>query len=466
MARIGAFIAGVERTLLRRLAAANAQADLASLRLAAGKRILAPRDEPSTFVALAGLQYQLNLVSATMANATAANALISQAQAAADEVATQLQSIRTELLKDENGNLTPEDRAAAQAVIDSAIDQINSISGSLISGRRLLDGSADYRAVGRNPNQVFDLRVYHKTPGSNPTIAGEVLQAATQGQLVYTGTAGRPAADAVITLTGKRGSATIAVDDAQTLEELAAAINRRSHNTGITASVTGDELTLTSVDYGSGASIGVEVVSGQFEVSGTGQGTDAQAVINGQALTGDGNRFDILQSDLHAQIEFQPGWTGTFDTLSIQGEGLSFSLSTAPARQVAVAIGGLQAIRLGGITGRLDQIASGGAYAGLGNNTSRALRIVDEAIGQIDQLRGALHGFAAAAVNASSSLLTQWDTNLANAVDATDGYDEDTESALLARYEDLAANARAGLAIVAQQRAGIVTLIQKLAGLL
>ncbi len=466
MARIGGFIAGVERTLLRRLAEANAQADLATLRLAAGKRILAPRDEPSTYVALAGLQQQLNLVTATLANTTAASALISQAQAAADQVATQLESIRTELLKDEDGTLTPDQRAASQAAIDAAIEQINTISGSLISGRRLLDGSADYRAAGRNPAQVFDIRVYRKAPGSSPTISGEVLQAATQGQLVYTGIAGRPASDAVIALTGKRGSATITVDDALTLDELATAINRQSHKTGITAAVAGDELTLTSVDYGSAASIAVEVISGEFEVTGTGQGSDAQAVINGQTRTGDGNRFAILQSDLNAQIEFQTGWTGTFDTLSIEGEALTFSLSTAPGRQTAVGIAGLQAMRLGGISGRLDQIASGGAYAGLGDNTSRALRIVDEAIGQLDQWRGALDGFAAAAVHASSTLLAQWQTDLDTAAQKTDGYDEDTESALLAHYEDLAANARAGLAIVAQQRDGIVALIQKLAGLL
>lgn len=465
MARIGAFIAGVERTLLRRLAEANAQADLASLRLAAGQRILAPRDEPSTYVALAGLEHQLKLVTATMANATAASALVSQAQAAVDQVSTHLETIRTELLKDENGSLTPEERVASQAAIDAAIDEINSISGSLISGRRLLDGSADYRTSGRNPTQVFDLRVYRKTSGSDPTIAGEVLQTATQGQLVYTGSAGRPAADAVIILTGKRGSAAITVDDAQTLDELASAINRQSHTTGITAGVAGNQLTLTSVDYGSAASISVEVVSGSFAVSGTGAGTDARAVINGQTLTGNGNRFEIAQNDLHAEIEFQPGFTGSFDTMTVQGDGLTFSLSTAVARQVAVALPGLQAARLGGISGRLDQIASGGAYSGLGDNTSRALRIVDEALGQLDRVQGALDGFGTAAVDASSTLLAQWQTQLDTAAQQTDGYDQDTQSALLAQYEDLASNARAGLAIVAQQRAGIVALIQKLAGL-
>jgi len=466
MARIGAFIAGVERTLLRRLAEANAQVDLANLRLAAGRRVLAPRDEPSTFVALVGLENQLNVVSATLANTTAASALITQAQAAAEQVATQLQTIRSELLKDEDGTLTPEERAASQAVIDAAIEEINTISTSRISGRRLLDGSADYRIVGRNPAQVFDLHVYRKSPGSGPAIAGEILQSATQGELVYTGSVGKPTGDAVITLTGKRGSATITVDSTQTLDVLAATINRESHNTGITAAVAGDQLTLSGVDYGSDASIAVTVVSGQFEVTGTGQGTDAQAVINGQTLRGNGNRFEILQSDLHAEIEFQPGVMGAFDTLTIEGEALRFSLSTATSRQVAVPIAGLQAIRLGGISGRLDQIGSGGSYAGLGDNTSRALRIVDEAIGQVQRIQGAIDGFAGAAVDASSSVLTQWQNTLSTAVEETDGYDEDSQSALLAKYEDLAANARAGLAIVAQQRAGIVALIQKLAGLL
>lgn len=468
MARIGAFISGTERILLNRLAEANAQADLAALRMATQKRINAPSDDPSTFVALARLQSRLNLVTATMANATAASSMVSQAQSAIGQVRARLTAIRTELLKDESGGLTPEERAVSQAVVDAAIEEIGSLAGTLIDGRRILDGSADYRAAGRNPSQIFDVRVYAKADGSNPTISGEVLQAATQAELVYTGTAGPTsyvAYDAEITLTGKRGSAAITVDDSQTLAEAAAEINRNSHKTGVTATAAGDELTLTGVDYGSAAGISVEVESGEFDVSGTGTGVDAQAVINGQSLTGDGNWFEVAEDGLHAAVEFQPGFTGVFDTMTVSGDALVFSLSTELSRRAAVAIPGLQAARLGGISGTLDEIASGGPYAGLGDNASRAIRIVDEAIARLDLIEGAVDGFYDAAVTSSSTLLGEIQTELGDAIAQTDGYNEDEETLLLAKYEDLASNARAGLAVLAQQRSGIVALIQKLAGL-
>jgi flagellin-like hook-associated protein FlgL len=469
VARIGAFISGTELVLLNRLAKANAQADLATLRLATQRRINAPSDDPSTFVALAGLQNRLNVVTATMANATAASSMVSQAQSAIGQVRTQLDAIRTELLKDEDGTLTPEARAASQAVIDTAIRQIGELAGTMVDGRRLLDGSVDYHLDGRNPAQIFEVRVDSKADGSSPAISGEVLQAATQAEFEYTGTAGPTSYvvyDAVFTLTGKRGSATITVDDSQTLAEAAATINRHSHQTGVTATVEGSTLTLTSVDYGSTAVISIEVVSGQFDVAGTGTALDAEAVINGRTLTGDGNRFEIADDGLHATVEFQPGFTGHFDTMTVWGDALTFSLSTSLSRRATLAIRGLQAARLGGISGSLDEIASGGAYAGLGDNTSRALRIVDEAIGQLDLIDGAVDGFYDAAIASTSTLLGELQSDLNDAITQTDDYDEDEQMLLLAKYEDMASNARAGLAILAQQRSGIVTLIQKLAGLI
>ncbi len=469
MARIGAFISGTELVLLNRLAEANAQADLATLRLATQKRINAPSDAPSTFVTLAGLQSRLNVVTATMANVTAASSMVTQARSAIESVRTQLGAIRDELLQDEDGTLTPEERTAAQAAIDAAIAQIGELARTTAGGRRIVDGSADYHLEGRNPAQIFEVRVDSKADGSSPTLWGEVLQTATQAQFEYTGTGGPTsyvAYDAVFTLTGKRGSATITVDDSQTLDEAAATINRSSHKTGITATVDGSTLTLTSVDYGSAAAISIDVVSGQFDVAGTGTAVDAEAVINGQTLTGDGNRFEFTDEGLHATVEFQPGFTGTFDTMTVWGDALPFALSTSPSRRATLAIRGLQPARLGGTSGILEEIASGGAYAGLGDHTSRALRIVDEAIGQVELIDGAVDGFYNAAIASTSTLLAELQTDLNDAITQTDGYNEDEETLRLATYEDMAANARAGLAILAEQRSGIVTLIQKLAGLL
>ena len=174
MGRIGAILSGTEVRLLGRLAEANAAAALNALHLATQKRINSPSDDPSTFLALSGLQSRLDLVRATMSNVTAASSMVTQARSAINEIKTQLGTIRTELLKDETRGLTPSERAESQAVIDDAVAQIDILSDSVIGGRRLLDGSADFDVTGFNSSQLRDLRVYSIPYGSTPTISGSV----------------------------------------------------------------------------------------------------------------------------------------------------------------------------------------------------------------------------------------------------------------------------------------------------
>jgi len=477
MGRIGAHLSGIERTLLNRLAEASAAATISSLRMATGLKINAPSDDPSAFVALSRLQSRLSTVTATMSNVTAASSMISQAQTALDQIRTQLNTIRTELLKDEDHELTTEERAEAQANIDAAIDEINGLAATEIDGRRLLDGSADFVISGRNSSQIADLRVHSIVSGSTPTISGTVTAGATQAELVYTGTGGEITQNATLTLTGPRGSVSMSVTSGEDLEDdVAERINEKSHLTGVTASVDGDDLTFSSVEYGSSAEISVAVTSGTFTVTGgngdgTASGTDASATINGtDAETGiatvDGNRFTISHNGFHVEIEFVAGFTGDFDTVTVSGEALSFALSPSLTHRSTLSIPALGAARLGGQSGTLDRIASGGTVSGLDANTSQAIRIVDEALADLTRVEGSVDGFYNAAVTTSSNLLADLQEDLEDAIAQTDGYDENEETLLLAKNQQLASNALAGLSIVNQQRADIVLLIQQIAGLI
>jgi hypothetical protein len=322
--------------------------------------------------------------------------------------------------------------------------------------------------TGRNASQVSDLKVYAKVPGSTATISGTVTQAATRAQLVYTGdglTPPHPTADATFTLTGKRGSAALTVTTSQTLDQVVTAINGKSHLTGVTASVAGNELTFTSVDYGSSAGISISVTSGTFNTAGTGTAVDAQATLNGRTYTGVGNRFTVSSNGLVYELESAGGFSGAFSTMTVSGDALRYQFSSNLARPSVLAIPALQANRLGGLSGTLDQIATGGAYSGLGNNTSQAIRIVDEALADLDRVEGNVDGFYNAAITSASNYLSELQTNLADAITQTDGYDEAESAVLLARDEQLADNALAGLSILYQQRAGAVLLLQQIAGL-
>jgi len=475
VSRISVSLSGIERSLLNRLSEASAAVTLSSLRLATGSKINSPSDDPSAFLMLSGLQSRLGTVRAAMSNVTAASSMVSQAQSTLDSIRTQLNTIRTELLKDEDRSLTAEQRAEAQANIDAAIAQIGALAATEIDGRRLLDGSADFIVTGRNSDQVADLRVY-STGGSPLTISGSVTQAATQATLVYTGTADDKTNNAAtFTLTGNLGSIEISVTAGQLLSSVATEVNNNSHKTGITASVdTGAHtLTFTSVAYGTDAKVTINVSgssSGPFLVdpgeTTTDAGTDVQATINGLSYTGDGNQLTIGQNQVRYTIEFVGGVTGNFDPITVDGDALTFALSTEVFRRSTLAIPGMQAANLGGLSGSLSELAEGGALSGLDEKTSQAIRVVDEALGKLTRIEGAVDGFYNAAITSASGLLSDVEGELEDAIDDVNLVDDTEEAARLAYYQDLAANSVAGLAILRQQRSGIVNMLQQIAGLL
>lgn len=465
MGRISASLSGFELQLLHRLGEANAAAALSSLRAATGERILRPKDDPSGYIAVAGLQAELARVTTALGNVTSASSVVSRAQLTLDQIRTQLNTIRSSALADQDQTLSASARAANQAVIDAAITEINRLVASDAGGRSLLDGSADYRAEGVNAAQVRDLQVHALGPATSQTIDGTVTAAATQAQLVHSEAGATLAASAVFVLSGNRGSATITVTAGESLDTVATRINLESHLTGVTATVNGNDIELESIDFGSRASVAVSVSSGTFATTGTGLGTNAAATINGRSLTGDGNTLSLSDNGFEASIELAAGFVGALDEITLDGQALTFAVSTDPGRVAQLAIPALHAARLGGLSGTLNQLATGGSLSGLNTNAPQAVRVVDEALAQLTLVEGRVDGFADATIDASSSLLSDLEEELVAAIDQINEVDDDEEELLQARYQALADNARAGLTLLALERSSIVELVRDLAGL-
>jgi flagellin-like hook-associated protein FlgL len=470
MGRIGASLSGFESRLLRSLKGANAAAAINSIRIATGLKINRPSDDPTGFIAVDQLTSRLNNVTATLKNVTAASSIVGQAQSNIDEIGILLDTIRTELLKDEDDSLTPDQKLASQSTIDTAINQINALAASKIDGRRVLDGSANFTVSGINNAQVSDIQASSLGNAAAPTLSGTVTVTATQGTLTLEGKGGSEVKEnATFTLTGDRGAATISVVKDEQLSVAVARINAESHKTGITAAVNGNDIDLTTVDYGITATIAVAVTSGTLDTNGgngdgTAQGIDATATINGQSLTGDGNRFTLNDNGFTVRFDVTAGFSGALDTITVSGDALSFSLFTDVGRTSTLAIGGLQSLRLGGLSGNLGDIFTGGTAAGLGTSTSLAIRIVDEAIGDLDRIEGAVDGFANAAVVSSDVLLTALQSDLQSSIDDYNKADTDVETLLLVKNQALATNAVAALSILNQQRSGVLLLLQQIAG--
>jgi flagellin-like hook-associated protein FlgL len=464
MGRIGASLSGFELKLLNRLQEANAAATLNALRLTTGKRINSPRDNPSTFTAIEQFNTQLSTVKAAMSNVTAASSIVSQAQLNLDNVRTQLNTIRTKLIENEDGSLTADQKLANQAAIDTAIAEINSLASAEAGGKRVLDGSADFIVTGVNNSQISSIRVSSRGPDSAPTIDGSVTGAGTQATHTHTESGGTFSSAVTITLTGERGAASITIGSGDTVTQAVAAINAESHNTGVTAAVNGDDIDFTTVDYGTDAILKVEVVSGSFTTVDT-AGTDATATINGQAYTADGNTFSVNDNGFTFTLEAVGGFTGTLDTVTVSGDALTFALTPDPGNLSTLAIGGVQAARLGGLSGTLDQLVTGGTYAGVDEDVPTAVRIVDEALNDLTRIDGAVDGFADAAIASSASLLAALEADLQDSVDEVNEVDDNAETLLLAKNQQLVNNAIASLSILSQQRSSVVAIIESIAGL-
>ena len=367
--------------------------------------------------------------------------------------------------------------------------ELGSVSIGITTGQTLSEVAAAINAQQDSTGVVarvddVDLVLESRNTGSSAQIGIEVTAgtfetvedytAETAAELTYTGSEGKLVGDVDFDLTGT-GPHSFSFSDGDSLVDIKAAIDLETATTGVEASVDGDKLILRSVATGSSASIAVTNVVGSFDLTGgngdnTADGTNATAASSGADATTphatlSGNQLTVNRNGTHFEIEFAEGFSGEFNTMTIGDGGLSFALSTDLHYRSNLSIPSLQADQLGGISGRLTDILTGGSAAGLGDNTSEALRIVEEALGQLDKAAGTVDGFYNSSIATSNSLLDDLQTDLEDAISATDGYNEDEENVLLAKNQGLASNALAGLAIMTQQRQAIIDLIKQTAGL-
>jgi len=205
----------------------------------------------------------------------------------------------------------------------------------------------------------------------------------------------------------------------------------------------------------------LDTVSGETEAYGT-------DIVAGPV---DGNRFTIGRNGFYYEIEFASGFEGDFNTITVDGGALTFALSEDTGRRSTLAIPSLLAAQLGGVSGKLAQLATGSSLSlatlnAAGKNSSDAIRVLDEALADLTRADGSVDGFYNAAVTSASNVLSDLQDDLESAIDDINLVDDNEEAMRAAYFQDLAANAVAGLSILRQQRYGIVRLIQQMAGLI
>ena len=253
------------------------------------------------------------------------------------------------------------------------------------------------------------------------------------------------AADEVIQIAGALGSEVFNLRAGTSIDTLVQQINLVSDATGVEASANGTTLQIQSTGYGSNALVDLKVTSqtaGTFRTAvGSGQrstGTDVVATVNGIAATGNGNQLSINTATLDLATSVAAGFTGT-SAFTITGGGALFQLGpdVVSNQQARLGITSVNTAALGGVSGKLFQLGTGGDASLSSGSLDTAAAIVDEAITQITSLRGRLGAFQRTTLETNKQALNDTLVNLTDAESTIRDADFASETAALTRAQIL-----------------------------
>ncbi len=278
-----------------------------------------------------------------------------------------------------------------------------------------------------------------------------------------TDTTGGLANELVIELGGTDGSEVLSFGVGTTIAELQTGIDLVSDATGVSATIDGTTLNLTSTAYGSSAFVDLSAITDDANLvtDARNEGTDIVASINGVSATGNGNALSINTATLDINATLDADFTGT-SSFTITGGGALFQLGpdVVSNQQARLGIGSVNTARLGGVSGKLFQLQSGGSSDLSSTNLDVAAKIVEEAIDQVTSLRGRLGAFQRTTLETNKNALNDTLINLSEAESSIRDADFAAESAALTRSQILVQSGTTVLSIANQNPQNVLALLR------
>jgi flagellin len=344
---------------------------------------------------------------------------------------------------DSNGNITISLNSAAT---DIDIDDIANAVETASAGRF----TASVTAAGGSGS-------YDSTTQTAPTVSDTAGGAA----------AGGLAAAAIIELAGLNGSEVLSFGAGTSLSQLVSGINLVQDATGVEAVAAGTTLQLRSTEYGSEAIVDLKVINestGSTLFTDVAQkrdtGTDIVATVNGVVANGKGNQLQINTATLDLTANIEADFEGVAQ-FTISGGGALFQLGpdVVSNQQARLGITSVNTARLGGVSGKLYELANGNT-ASLQNDSTTAARIVAEAIDQITSLRGRLGAFQRTTLETNKNALNDVLVNLSDAESSIRDADFAAESAELTRAQILVQSGTTVLQIANSNPQNVLALLR------
>jgi flagellin len=191
--------------------------------------------------------------------------------------------------------------------------------------------------------------------------------------------------------------------------------NETSNGLGmIAANDDNQRLVIESAELGSGQFVSISVAQGQFNTLDEygnkvsyDTGADMIATVNGMLANAQGNNISIDTSNLAVSMTVgnYTGWS----SFSIDGGGALFQLGpdVVSTQQIRLGISSMLSTQIGGASGKLYALKTGGAADLTQSESSRKLadKIVNEAISYVSNTRGRLGSVQKATLDSNLAYL-------------------------------------------------------------
>lgn len=395
-------------------------------RLSSGLRINRGADGPAALVISEKQRAQISGLRQAIENTEKAVSLVQTAEGALAEINSLLLKVRSLAVDSANTGINDADALAAnQAEIDNALDTIDRIANNTqFLTKKLLDGSA---GINGTPNDA-DVSFLGATSATSAGSYDVVVTTAAERAIAQNGTAQTSALAAAETLTVN--GVAISLNAGLTQSQVIDRVNEFTSQTGVIAENNGGNTRLYSSNFGTGATISVvSDVAAAANSSGFGTttindtGVNVAGTINGVAGSGSANVLTATSGEAQG-LKVQLAVDSTNATTTVTGaqgavvvtdNSLTFQIGPNANQTAEIAIGKVNPTSIGvGVSG--NQFANlADLNVTTGSGAQDAIAIVDAAIDDITNLRGALGAFQQ---NTLSSTANNLRTTLENTVNA------------------------------------------------
>jgi flagellin len=380
------------------------QTDLATRlqRLSTGLKINTGKDAPAGLIASETLRSEISGIHQAIDNSQRAGNVINTAEGALSEVSALLLEIQGLTNEAANtGALSPEEIKANQLQVDAILNSVNRISNTTqFNGIKLLNGSLDYTTSNVDATAIANLQINASKIPENGTVSVivQVVGSAQLGEIDFAAS-GIDANPTTIEIAGTGGAEQLSFAGSTHNSAIVVAVNAVKEATGVSATLSGAALRLTSTAYGSSRFVTVTTLSGSF-VNGKDYGQNAQVNVNGVKAEVDGLNASVRSDNLDVKLDLTALFGTTINpagtSFTITGGGAKFQLGSEVSRQgqINIGIGAVASTHLGNlIDGYLSTLASGGTNSLVSGNTVQSQRVITAAIHQVADLRGRLGAF-------------------------------------------------------------------------